>query len=59
MSKRQTNLHPTLFDPVPKAPHWPDLPQKIRQQLLPLLAQLLNRHALRHSASPKKGGVDE
>ena len=59
MSKRQTYLHPSLFDPVPKTPHWQDLPQKIRQQLLPLLLQLLNGHAVRHSVCVKKGGVDE
>lgn len=59
MSKRQTYLHPTLFDPVSKAPHWQDLPPKIRQQLLPLLVQLLSSHAVRHSADAKKGGVDE
>jgi hypothetical protein len=59
MSKRQTKLHPTLFDPVPQQPQWQDLPQRIRDQLLPLLAQLLNRHAVRHSACAQKGGADE
>ncbi len=59
MSNRQTYLHPTLFDQVPKRPHWQDLPQSIRQQLLPLLVQLLNSHAVRHSACAKKGGADE
>jgi hypothetical protein len=59
MSKRQTHLHPSLFDPVPKPPHWPDLPQRIRQQLLPLLLQLLNSHAVRKSGCAKKGGADE
>jgi hypothetical protein len=59
MSKRQTYLHPTLFDPVAKPSHWQDLPQRIRQQLLPLLVQLLNSHALRHSTCAKKGGADE
>ena len=59
MSKRQTYHHPTLFDPVPKPPHWQDLPQRIQQQLMPLLVQLLNSHALRHSACTKKGGANE
>jgi hypothetical protein len=59
MSKRQTNLHPTLFDPAPKQPQWQDLPQRIRHQLLPLLVQLLNSHAVRNSACAKKGGADE
>ena len=59
MSKKQTDLHPTLFEPVPKRPQWQDLPQRIRDQLLPLLVQLLNSHAVRNLTGAKKGGADE
>jgi hypothetical protein len=61
MPKNQSNpaLHPSLFDPTPHQPQWANLPPQIRQQLTPLLIQLLKNHALRKHMRIEKGGAHE
>ncbi len=62
MPKTQTKprlSHPNLFDPIPQRPRWEDLPQPIRQQVIPLLVQLLTSRGAAELLGYHKGGLDE
>ena len=62
MPKTQTKPRlpqPSLFDPIPQRPRWEDLPQPIRQQVIPLLMQLLTSRVAAELVRSHKGGLDE
>ena len=58
-NRHQPTVHPSLFEPNPRQLQWASLPLAIRQQMTPLLLQLLNQHAARKWGFAQKGGGHE
>ena len=58
-NRHQPTVHPSLFEPIPRQLQWASLPLAIRQQMTPLLLQLLNQHAARKWGYAQKGGGHE
>jgi len=52
-------VHPSLFEPMHRQLQWASLSSAIRQQMTPLLLELLNQHAARKWNHLQKEGANE